>query len=54
MKEAKLSTFAKYDKIIPAHQKGLEEFYYGITDEMKAQYRIQLLNAELKVFFFWK
>jgi hypothetical protein len=52
LKEAKLSTFSKYDKIIPAHRKGLNDFLYGITDEMKKSYRLALLNADLKVFFF--
>ncbi len=49
MKEAKLSTFSKYDKIIPAHRKGLDDFLYGITDEMKKSYRLALLNADFKV-----
>jgi hypothetical protein len=53
LKEAKLSTFSKYDKEVPAHKKGLEAFLYGITDEMKQKYRISLLDTTLEVFFLY-
>ncbi|CAG9328104.1 PITRM1_1 [Blepharisma stoltei] len=44
--EAKLATFAKVDKPLPAYQKGLAMFINNVTNEMRQSMREQILEVK--------
>jgi Zn-dependent M16 (insulinase) family peptidase len=43
IKEAKLKVFSNVDQVEPPQDKGLKYFIKGVTDEMRADYRKNLL-----------
>jgi Zn-dependent M16 (insulinase) family peptidase len=45
IKDSKISLFAKVDRVVEPQNKGLRKWVYGITDDMRDEYRKRLLDV---------